>query len=456
MTSFKYHKIYISSLVVLLLAGLYSCKKMIDINSPVGELTNDKVYSDNSSATSAALSMYYRFAVITSLNSDIALTSGLCADELTDFNNYYLAFQVNSIQVNNNINASLWTELYNVIYHSNALMEGLANSSNVTGEVVNTLTAEGKFMRALCYFELVNIYGDVPLVISTDVSINRNLGRTPTADVYAQIIKDLQEAQAALPESYITTERVRANKYAATALLARVYLYQGKWSDAETQASLVIQNAQYALNNDLNAVFTKNNNEAILQFWNQSGYTDLAGLFIPGGSGPNIYLNASLMAAIEDGDQRRVKWIDSIVFNNVKYYYPVKYKNAVSNNITQNEYLMLLRLGEQYLIRAEARAEQNNISGSQADLNKIRVRASLDSVVLTNQSDLLSAIEKERRIELFTEWEHRWFDLKRTGRVNTVLALEKPQNWKPTAALFPIPILELNANPNLKQNPGYN
>lgn len=441
---------------MLLLAGSFSCKKMIDISSPVGELTNDKVYSDNSSATSAALSMYYRFAIITVLNSDIALASGLCADELTDFNNYYLPFQVNSIQINNITNANIWTELYNVIYRSNALMEGLANSSNVSGDVVNTLTAEGKFMRALCYFELVNIYGDVPLITSTDVTINRNLGRTPTADVYAQIIKDLQEAQAALPESYITTERVRANKYAATALLARVYLYQGKWSDAETEASLVIQNAQYALNDDLNAVFTKNNNEAILQFWNQPGYTDLAGLFIPGGSAPNIYLNSSLMAAIEDGDQRRVKWIDSIVFNNVKYYYPAKYKNAVSNNITQNEYLMLLRLGEQYLIRAEARAEQNNISGSQADLNKIRVRASLDSVVLTNRSDLLSAIEKERRIELFTEWGHRWFDLKRTDRSNTVLALEKPQNWKSTAAFFPIPILELNANPNLRQNPGYN
>lgn len=456
MTLYKYRKLFISAFVVLFFSGLFSCRKMIDINSPVGELTDDKIYTDNNTATSAALSMYSVFTNNGSLNIDAAVTPGISADELSDFNGTYLPFQINSIQVNNTTNAGLWTMFYNIIYRANAIMEGLAKSSKVSGDVVRTLTGEAKFMRAFYYFELVNMYGDVPLITSTDVTVNSKLGRTATTDVYAQIIKDLQDAQAVLPETYVTTERVRANKYAATALLARVYLYQKNWSDAEAQASLIIQQPQYQLKDDLNEVFTKNNTEAILQIWTTSGYTDLGDAFIGNRSSPAIYLNSGFMAGIEAGDQRRVKWIDSVNFNNKTYYFPLKYKNSISNNITGNEYYMLLRLGEQYLIRAEARAAQNNISGSQADLNKIRVRASLDSLVFTDQSDLLLAIEKERKVELFSEWGHRWFDLKRTGSINTVMALAKPQNWKSTAALFPIPIVEINANSNLKQNPGYN
>jgi hypothetical protein len=456
MTSNKYIKIFISAFIILSLSGLYSCKKLLDINSPAGELTSDKIFVDNSSATAATVAMYSRFTYNTSLNSDATLTAGLAADEIADFNNNYQAFQLNSIQINNSTNAGLWTQLYNVIYYANALIEGLSNNDKITKSLANTLTAEGKFMRAVCYFELVNLYGEIPLITSTDVTISSKLGRTSTTDVYTQIIKDLQEAQTALPETYITTERIRANKYAATALLARVYLYQEKWSDAEAQSTLVIQNSQYDLNDDLNAVFTKNNSEAILQFWTSEGYNDLADQFIPGGVSPNMYLTSSFMAGIENGDKRMTNWMNSIEFNGQTYYYPAKYKNTGSDNITQNEYLMFLRLGEQYLIRAEARAEAGNLTGAQADLNKIRVRAGLDSVIIDNKTDLLSAIEKERRIELFTEWGHRWFDLKRTNRVDNVMIAEKPLNWKSTAALFPIPIVEINANPNLKQNPGYN
>lgn len=110
---------------------------------------------------------------------------------------------------------------------------------------------------------------------------------------------------------------------------------------------------------------------------------------------------------------------------------------------------------EQYLIRAEARAYQVNISGAQEDLNIIRNRAGLSDTSATTQQDLLSAILQERRLELFTEIGHRWFDLKRTGQAGTVLAPLKPA-WQERNLLLPIPETELILNPNLQpQNPGY-
>ena len=116
---------------------------------------------------------------------------------------------------------------------------------------------------------------------------------------------------------------------------------------------------------------------------------------------------------------------------------------------------MVLRLAEQYLIRAEARAQQNNISGSQSDLNLIRNRAGLVNTAANDKTALLTAIEHERQVELFTEWGHRWLDLKRTNRADAVLGPIKAPNWQPTDMLYPIPQTQIANDPNVHQNPGY-
>ncbi|MBC7851372.1 MAG: RagB/SusD family nutrient uptake outer membrane protein, partial [Chitinophagaceae bacterium] len=109
---------------------------------------------------------------------------------------------------------------------------------------------------------------------------------------------------------------------------------------------------------------------------------------------------------------------------------------------------------EQYLIRAEARAKLNDLTGAISDLNTIRNRAGLANTIAVSQQNILNAIAEERRTELFGEWGHRWFDLKRTGKINEVMNALKA-NWKATDALWPIPIDQLKANPALVQNPGY-
>ncbi|WP_394334799.1 RagB/SusD family nutrient uptake outer membrane protein [Niastella vici] len=115
---------------------------------------------------------------------------------------------------------------------------------------------------------------------------------------------------------------------------------------------------------------------------------------------------------------------------------------------------IVFRAAEIYLIRAEARAQQNNLTGAAADLNVIRSRAGLPATTATTPTEYLDAIFRERKFELFTEWGHRWFDLIRTGNANTVLGALKP-TWRPTAALFPIVTQVLLSNPQLTQNPGY-
>jgi hypothetical protein len=169
-------------------------------------------------------------------------------------------------------------------------------------------------------------------------------------------------------------------------------------------------------------------------------------------------LSDSLVYNFDLGDLRALHWIDSISVSGITYYYPWKYKLNYTG-APPVEYPMVLRLAEQYLIRSEARAQQGNLNGAAADLNAIRTRAGLPNTAAVTQQDFLNAIYRERRFELFTEYGHRWLDLIRTGNVNAVMGVVTPEKggiWVPTDSLYPLPLTEIKADPNLTQNPGYN
>jgi hypothetical protein len=333
------------------------------------------------------------------------------------------------------------------------LLENIEISSGLTQLVKQQLKGEALFLRAYSNFYLINTYGEVPLPLTTDVKITSTLSRKNIEKVYEQIIIDLVKAKSILSPSYPNTEKVRANKWAATALLARIYLYNQSWSGAEQEATEVINSGLYTPLDNVKHVFIKNSKESILQFWTQNGFTVEGSLFIPSENAiPNYYLTDQLLNAFEMGDQRKIEWINSSIVNGQTYYYPFKYKNRTT--VPVGEYLTTLRLGELFLIRGEARAMQNNIVGANDDLNVIRNRAGLSNSVALSQSDVLIEIENERRIEFFCEWGHRFYDLKRNGNLNSVMSNIKP-NWQSTSILLPIPHYELLNNPNLHQNPGY-
>jgi hypothetical protein len=183
-----------------------------------------------------------------------------------------------------------------------------------------------------------------------------------------------------------------------------------------------------------------------------------------------MYASSQLMASFEPGDQRRYTWINTVSVDAKTYPYFAKYK-AKTGSGSVTEYSIVLRLAEQYLIRAEARNEQGNMSGAISDLNVLRTRsrAEVTADIPNPLPDLSSSLTQEqirdhilweRRVELFAEGGHRWLDLKRLNKVNEVMTTVTPSKgggaWTAYKALYPIPLADILSSPVLKQNPGYN
>jgi hypothetical protein len=381
------------------------------------------------------------------------LLASYSSDEEINFSiDSYQEFNDNELTTANPFVLGLWSDMYTVIYKANAILEGLEGSTKITEALRKQLTGEAKFVRSFAYFYLTNLYGDVPLITATNYKTNVEQGRNTRNEVYQLIITDLKDAQALLSAdySYSQEERVRANQSAATTLLARTYLYTSDWINAETEATKVIEKSLYALEPDLDLVFKKNSAESILQFHTSYVPNDYFAFTVFDGGPTEGALRDTFVAEFEPDDQRLLKWVQTIDVNNITYFFPGKYKVFAEGE----EYSTVLRLAELYLIRAEARAQQDNLAEAQDDINVIRNRASLGNTTATNKEDLLLAIENERKVELFTEHGHRWLDLKRTNRVDDIISSIKGEFWQPTDALYPIPKSQI-LNSSILQNPGY-
>jgi starch-binding outer membrane protein, SusD/RagB family len=293
-------------------------------------------------------------------------------------------------------------------------------------------------------------------VQTTSIDENRNIPRASKEDILELIIKDFEDALELLPEEPINAGFV--SKDAVRAALARYYLFTKQWSLAENYATEVINSERYSLEPNFSTIVLDDfTDEAIFEI----GYniTDdpgtLNNLFKSRREIiPSNQLVVSLASA-QSGTR-----FSSIEFN-------VNNLAGTDNGWTVSKYgtadednnnIVVFRLAEMYLIRAEARANQNNVSGlnsAQSDLNELRNRAKSPLVSVISQSQMLLTIEEERRMELAFEG-HRWYDLVRTGRVTPVMTAFSV-NWKSTYELWPIPQTEIQNNPSLsgQQNPGY-
>ncbi|GAA0552395.1 RagB/SusD family nutrient uptake outer membrane protein [Chitinophaga japonensis] len=475
-------QLYFSTYVMIVVVILFtSCRKFIEVDSPANSINEGNVYTNDATAASVVTGIYQTMSRensdefnATGKLANIYTGLGLSADEL-------ILFDINSMSLNpyytNDLAATsapgYWRNIYNTIYIANAVMEGIESSTSLTPAVKKQLLGEAKFLRAFNYFYLVNLYGDVPLALSTDYTVNTALPRFSEQQVYDQIIRDLEEAKTLLSSQYLqgdamtayangAEERVRPTNWSATALLARVLLYTKDYANAEKAATEVINQTSLYNLETLDNAFLKNNREAIwqLQPVNNGIYanTGEAKFFIlpeagPGSANP-VYLREELVNSFETGDLRKIHWVGQVPVGNIVYHYPYKYKIGLVN-AESTEYTTILRLAELYLIRAEARTYQGNLNGAVEDLNIIRNRAGLPNIIAASQSALIDIISHERRVELFTEWGHRWLDLKRTGEADWELGIVKGANWQTTDQLYPIPDEELRKSPDLQQNPGY-
>lgn len=483
----KYFKVLFFIFLVILFGA---CKKFVQVEPPTSSITEKNVFDNDLTAAAVLTGIYSNLSSYYLNNSILPISklAGLSADEFDLWSGAPLneqAYYQNSLVTsaggaNGGLSAGIevWNTSYPYIYQCNQTITGLNESKQLTPSVKQQLLGEAKFLRAFFYFYLVNLYGDVPIVTDTYFDVNRKLARAATDDVYKFIISDLRDAESLLSSSFlgsdiknVTTERVRPTKWAASALLARCYLYTNDNLNAENEATGIINQSTLfdVLSVPLNKVFLKNSKEAIWQIQPTTlglNTTDAQWFVLsdnPAGFGipKTVYLSSSLYNAFEVGDARKLNWVGAYSSGTGTYYFPYKYKKATQDpNITTvgnlTEYEMVLRLAEQYLIRAEARAKQSNLSGAVSDLNVIRQRAGLAPLLnTTSQSQILAAIEQENRVEFFSEWGHRWLDLIRWGRADVVLAPVKGTNWQTTDKLYPIPIDDILRDHNLSQNPGY-
>lgn len=380
---------------------------------------------------------YQNFADLASDNLDHP-TDGTSQD--------YAQVNANNVLPDNGGVLGIWSSAFGGINAANYVITQVPLLDEMTEEEKNAALGELYFIRALNLFNLMNYFGAIPIRTEPTIGTgNVNIARQSVDAVYAQIIGDLTFAETHLPDGGTKT---RASSLAASALLARVYLYQQDYTKAIAKATAVIESDQYALL-DYAAIFAEEQtDESIFEVaFTELNRNRIAEYHFPKSLAGRreIAPSQSLLDAYESGDER----FDATIQFASGLAYSIKYDDLA----TGADNFILLRLGEMYLIRAEALAlSGGSIAAIQADLNAIRSRAGLDDTNADTLPELIQAIEDERRVEFAFEG-HRWFDLVRTGRAVDVLVNVTNENQ----TLFPIPLDEIltNEDPGMTQNPGY-
>jgi hypothetical protein len=436
------------------------CDSFTEVGLPASQLTATAVFEDRTTATAAMTDIYSKIrdsGLLTGSLFGLSHRLGLYADELTLYGGE-ANFYNNALLPSGNEAGELWNSSYSQIYAANAVIEGVQNSASLTTADKEQLQGEALFVRALLHFYLMNCFGDIPYIPVTDYEQNRTVHRKGQNEVYALLKADLEQAAALLPEEYVSAQRVRPNKWTAEALLARVNLYTKAWDEASNAASAVLnQTGLYVWEENPAKIFLKESRTTIWQLMPRTAGTNTkeAETFsFSSGPPPKSALSNSFMGAFTAGDQRKAHWTKAVTKGTDVWHHASKYK-AVGSTGSSVEYSIVFRLAEQYLIRAEARAHQGDLIGAKEDLNKIRQTAGLPNTEAVTAAEIIDAVIAERRLELFTEFGHRFFDLKRTGRLDAVLSPLKA-GWNSTDRNFPLPESELLLNPNLiPQNDGY-
>lgn len=483
---------------MLLTLGLLTagCGKDFLSESPTDQVTDANFYKTTTDAIQATNAVYselgkggqYNYALwgIGDIGGDISYTGGGGGGdgiEQQQLDNY-------NIPATNPLTTRLWGGCYIGIGRANIVLQKVPAMS-IDPAIQSRCIGEAEFLRAKYYFDLVRAYGDVPLLTTPPTTLEQvNIPRTPAAQVYAQIEADLLDAIAKLPASHSGDDLGRATKWSATGLLAKVYLTEGKLTEAATQARAVTTSSgkqlwpNYA---DNFKVATENGQESLFEVQYVSGRNQYIfdglgfvgneffgprgqGIVPQGGYGFNIPED-DFVAGYETGDTRRdvTIWKPGDVYPNGQtqpaslpgspHGYGCKkwFVGKVNTNIWDSELnIPVMRLAEAYLILAEAVGP--TAEGLEA-INKVRRRSFGQAIATPGSHDIATgitaanfktAVWRERKYELAFE-NDRWFDMKRTGE----LLQYTRKGVHPFNIVLPIPQSERDVNPGLSQNTGY-
>ncbi|WP_294236583.1 RagB/SusD family nutrient uptake outer membrane protein [uncultured Chryseobacterium sp.] len=392
-------------------------------------------------------------------------------DEVPANDNFtYGEFDFFTIQPTNSLIENAWKDNYVGIQQANIILNRIGSITDMSEGTKKTRIGEMKFLRALMYFNLVRIFGDVPLVTQETTDVNSYFGqsRTPANEVYNFVEGELKEAITLLPAT--AAQKGRATKGAAMGILGRVLMTRNKFSEALPYLSQ-IDGLGYSLLSDVTKIFdvtNKNNAEIIFDVQFASGLngnsegSNAFQLFSPSGTvsgakGHNLPTK-EVYNLYSSADKRRNAYI-GLTNNGVPYTKKlVKTSSAVDDGGSN---VVVIRLADVYLMMAECYAQANDLTNANLYLNKIKTRAGITNVNLTSQQALLAEIDKERRLELIGEG-HRWFDLVRTGKAVQVMTQYFAVTPGYSTAtidqhnlLMPVPQNQINTDPAIKQNPGY-
>jgi tetratricopeptide (TPR) repeat protein len=443
--------------VITALVALPSCKKFLDV-TPKDSVSDDLTIFDKSSSETAVRGIYRGLSADNYYGVNFVSIGYLSGDNVqwTGSQSIVQDFINHNVKADNATVSGVWAAIYSTINRANNAIDKIpaVNDVALLQSEKNQLIGESYFIRALAYFDLARTWGGVQIVTTpTTTATGKNgISRSTLAQTYAQVLSDLNTAESLLPLP-TAQNPIRANKETVWALKARYYLYQNDWVNAEKYATQVIGDTQYyALLKPYSAWFANNaiaTKESVLELSYSATYTNgHRGQWQPPANGgtrqwaPSAAFITLVNNPLIGGNRSAIiaQTSAGLWYGNLYYRSPA----------TDPAYI--IRIAEVYLIRAEARAQQNNLSttvGALADLNIIRDRAGLAPSTAAIVGDVLLAIENERRVELPFEG-HRWYDLVRTGRAATVLGITDA-----TKFLLPIPVDQLTADPALTQNPGY-
>ncbi|MGD0340460.1 MAG: RagB/SusD family nutrient uptake outer membrane protein [Bacteroidales bacterium] len=458
----------------------FGCKDSFLNLAPISNSNADNFYKTRADFDVAVNAAYATLYVMYGPESN----SSYCGEQLSDNCTVYSvsafgtvnipdrqAYKDYNVQPTNTVNYAMWQQDYNSLYDINIVLSKIEGTS-LDATYKEEVKAEMMFLRALYYFTMVQTWGDIPLVTTPITAGNSySVLRSPAADVYNQIISDLQYAIARLPLANAVSAPGRASKGAAQTLLGKVYLTMGNKTSAASVLTEVYNSSQYGLltnYSDLWSITNKNTKESIFEVQFKGGtstgpnslyYDDFAPYQNAGGltfGGGMNQVTDNLYNEYESGDKRRNLSIDTGYYVGTSYVYIKFPKKWVDNTVTKSALychnnFIVLRYADLLLMLSEA-------TGDAQYLNQVRGRVGLplygSAGYPAKYSTLDLAIEHERRVELALEF-NRWFDLKRTGRAVAVLLANKGKTITTQKLVMPIPLTYIQENPAITQNDGY-
>ncbi len=474
----------IAFIILFIAVGLTSCKDFLSL-SPEYQINEINYYKTESDYETAMIGIYNTLQGL--YNLTIQYPAELLTDN-TNINSYTWdtttsEFDYAEVTSSNGVINSIWTYCFTAVAYSNNILSRI-DGSGLSQTKVNQYKGEALFIRALCYFNLVRLYGKVPIVDVAFRSPNEifafDMTRQPVADVYAQIETDLKQATTLLDG--ISLAKTRASKGAAKTLLGKVYLTEGQYANAVAILKEVIDLNTYSLVAKYKSMFDgtgEGSNESIFEIGYLSGNlgegNSFSSSYTPGLFNMAIFPNnmngngamcptKDLFSAYEKGDLRKVaSVVDSVKLTTGKYEKTlcglkfVDFSTGTSGDGGIN--FTVLRYADVLLMYAEALNLNGQTTTALPYINMVRTRAGLSNLSGLSKDEFTLAMEKERRIEFFHEG-HRWFDLVRTGRAKTVLntyfaSTGNAYTIKDNELLMPIPDKQRQISPELDQNDGY-